>query len=70
VNIREPKNSADIPIRHARVVQAEQMQQGGVQIVPVRFVLDRELAVIVGLAIRESRLPGPRRATSGGPCGS
>ncbi len=56
VDIGQPKIPSGITIRQLVVIQSQQMQEGGVQIVHMYFVFDRFMPKLVGLAVSKPRL--------------
>ena len=60
VDVGEPEVAARVAVGQAGVVQAHQVQDGGVEVVDVHGVLGGAVAVLVGDAVAESR-PSRRR---------
>ena len=56
MHIRQTEVAARVAVGEPSVVEAEQMQHRGVQIVQVDFVVDRKVTVVVGRVILEARL--------------
>ena len=59
VNIGQPEIPARIAIRQPLVIEAQQMQDGRVQVVEVNLVLHRVIAVVVGRSVLQD--PASRR---------
>ena len=55
VDVRQPEVPARVAVRELRVVQAEQVQDGGVQVVDVHAVFDGMVAVLVRRAVDGAR---------------
>ena len=53
MNIGEPEVTANLVKGRSRVVHAEQVQHGRVQVVNVDFAFDHAVAQVIGLAVRE-----------------
>src|SRR5438552_978285 len=65
VNIRKPEIAAGVAIGQLLMVEAEQMQHGGVQVVDVDLILHGEVTVIVRLAVTEAWLHAAAREPHG-----
>src|SRR5438105_2411065 len=61
VDIRQPEIAARVAIGEARVIEAHEMKDRGVEVVDVSGILSRRVTVLVGNAEAESTL----RATAG-----
>ncbi len=55
-DIRETEIASRIPVGELFVIDTEQMQDGGMQVMDVHLVLLREIAVVIGGAIGEALL--------------
>src|SRR5260370_1983950 len=56
VHIRQPKIAALVAVYQARVIDAQAMEDGGVEVVDVDGIADDVVAVIVGLAVADAGL--------------
>ena len=65
MHIRQPEIAALEPVGQLRVIEAEQVQQRGVQIVDVDRVARDVEAEVVGRAVNVSRVSRRRRRATG-----
>ncbi len=68
-DIGQTEIAARIAIREPLVIESEQVEHRGVQIVDVHLVLDRVVAVIVGRAVGVTSLTPPPASHIVKPCG-